>query len=139
MKRILAFTLAVVCVISLFGCGEQSTEEKFYNKVVESKQLLDEMSELLKQCESDAMWQIVVEQSSDTMEKLSKNHNKIKKLFADLEDSNIKRAIVQVMNSYVSYYTAILSAYHSEEFDGFYPGKHEKDLGDRLTYLSKLL
>lgn len=95
------------------------------------------MFELLKQCESDAMRRIAFEQSSDTMEKLNKNRDKIEKLFGDLGDGNIKRAIVQVMNSYVLYYTALLSVYHSEEF--FNAGQYKKDLEDRLTYLSKLL
>lgn len=164
MKKIIALLLAVFCFITLFvGCTNDFTaestdgsdtgsktnkEEEFYNLVVETQGLLDIVADDIYSYWYDCIYKdkyledisyAVACAKSDNEENLNKieeNDKRIKELYGNLKESDLKTELKAVMQAYNDYYTLVVDV--SGSFKTYSANKeaYKKELSSALKDLS---
>lgn len=150
MKKISASLLLIAIIFSLCSCesAEKENLAAFYNKITESRVLLDSVADDIYSNWYDAVYKdsfnddidiaIAFAQlaHSDDIEAIKSLDSEISTLFKELKDTKNSELIKEVMSSYSAYYELVINV--SGSFRNFSDNKEpmKKELAGLLKELS---
>ncbi len=153
MKKVISFVLAIVCItccVSFFGCSdsEAETAQQFYDAVVASQILLDDLADDIYSNWYDCIYDDAFGESidlaiasavadhSDDIDTLEENESTISSLFQQLKEAECASQVKAVMAAYSDYYEFVVNV--SGSFKSFSADKEtlKKELASALRDLS---
>ena len=151
MKRILSCLLILCCLTSVFlGCSSKSknkNETAFYEKVLETQELLDEYADDIYSCWYDYIYEeeyssvdsailAAMIANSDNIDTIKANNDVIKSLYKEVRDGDLSDEVKEVMQTYNEYYSFVMEV--SGSFKSFSADKEplKKELATALKNLS---
>lgn len=150
MKRFLKIILVGISIFMMFtGCGKnKEKEQEFSNIVSESQELLDILADDIYDnwydCIYDDLYSgninvavaAALSENEDNIEKIEANDKKIKALYSEIKDGDLKEEAKDVMNSYNDYYALVMEVSGSFKSYSEEKEKYKKELSSSLRDFS---
>ena len=150
MKRCLALLLVIVLALSMFvGCDaskKSNKEEEFCTLVSETQELLDEYADDIYSCWYDYIYEdeyssidsailAAMLMNTENSKTIEANNEKIKALYSEVKEGELKSEVKAVMQAYNDYYALVMEV--SGSFNSFSANKEtlKKELSSALKDL----
>ncbi len=150
MKRFTTLMTAIICISIIFtGCGKNTKrEQEFYDAVLYSQELLDILADDIYDNWYDCIYDDLysgninvavadaLSENEDNIEKIEANDKKIKALYSEIKDGDLKEEAKDVMNSYNDYYALVMEVSGSFKSYSEEKEKYKKELSSSLRDFS---